>query len=82
VSRVQRDGSLRPYPRFSRSEPLLFLPTSSSVVLMRLSGSHYFNQFIKIYFNSCMDRLCGLVVRVLGYISGGRGSIPGTARKK
>jgi hypothetical protein len=28
------------------------------------------------------DRLCGLVVRVLGYISGGRGSIPGTTRKK
>jgi hypothetical protein len=27
-----------------------------------------------------MDRLCGLVVRVLGYRSGGRGSIPGTTR--
>jgi hypothetical protein len=30
---------------------------------------------------SC-DRLCGLVVRVLGYRSGGPGSIPGTTRKK
>jgi hypothetical protein len=29
-----------------------------------------------------MDRLCGLVVRVLGYRSGGLGSIPGTTRKK
>jgi hypothetical protein len=29
-----------------------------------------------------MDRLCGLVVRVLGYRSGGTGSIPGTTRKK
>jgi hypothetical protein len=29
-----------------------------------------------------MDRLCGLVVRVLGYRSGGPGSIPGTTRKK
>jgi hypothetical protein len=29
-----------------------------------------------------MDRLCGLVVRVLGYISGGLGSIPGITRKK
>jgi hypothetical protein len=29
-----------------------------------------------------VDRLCGLVVRVLGYRSGGPGSIPGTARKK
>jgi hypothetical protein len=28
------------------------------------------------------DRLCGLVVRVLGYSSGCPGSIPGTTRKK
>jgi hypothetical protein len=28
------------------------------------------------------DRLCGLVVRVLGYRSGGPGSIPGTTIKK
>jgi hypothetical protein len=28
------------------------------------------------------DRLCGLVVRVLGYKSGGPGSIPGTTREK
>jgi hypothetical protein len=28
------------------------------------------------------DRLCGLVVRVLGYRSGGPDSIPGTTRKK
>jgi hypothetical protein len=28
------------------------------------------------------DRLCGLVVRVLGYRSGGPGSIPGTTRRK
>jgi hypothetical protein len=31
---------------------------------------------------TCFDRLCGLVVRVLGYRSGGSGSIPGTTRKK
>jgi hypothetical protein len=29
-----------------------------------------------------MDRLCSLMVRVLGYTSGGPGSIPGTTRKK
>jgi hypothetical protein len=29
-----------------------------------------------------IDRLCGLVVRVLGYRSGGPGSIPGTTQKK
>jgi hypothetical protein len=34
----QRDGSLRPYSRISRPEPLLLLPSSSSVVLTRLSG--------------------------------------------
>jgi hypothetical protein len=28
------------------------------------------------------DRLCGLVVRVLGYRSGGPGSIPGTTKEK
>jgi hypothetical protein len=38
ASRGQRDGSLRPYSRFSRPELLLFLPSSSSVVLTRLSG--------------------------------------------
>jgi hypothetical protein len=29
-----------------------------------------------------LDRLCGLVVRVLGYRSEGQGSIPSTTRKK
>jgi hypothetical protein len=29
-----------------------------------------------------VDRLCGLVDRVLGYRSGGPGSIPGTTREK
>jgi hypothetical protein len=29
-----------------------------------------------------LDRLCGLVVRVLDYRSGGPGSIPGTNKKK
>jgi hypothetical protein len=38
VSRGQRGATLRPYSRFPRSEPLLFLPSSSSVVLTRLSG--------------------------------------------
>jgi hypothetical protein len=32
---------LRPYSRFSRPEPLLFLSSSSSIVLTRLSGPHY-----------------------------------------
>jgi hypothetical protein len=37
--------------------------------------------FIYKGFISC-DRLCGLVVRVHGYRSGGPGPIPGTTRKK
>jgi hypothetical protein len=32
--------------------------------------------------NKLGDRLCGLVVRVLGYRSGGPGSIPGTTPPK
>jgi hypothetical protein len=36
-----------------------------------------FNYVLYLY-----DRLCDLVVRVLGYSSGGPGSIPGTTRKK
>jgi hypothetical protein len=35
--RGQRDESLRPYSRLSRPEPLLFLSSSFSIVLMRLS---------------------------------------------
>jgi hypothetical protein len=34
----QRNGSPQPYSRFSRPEPLLLLPSSSSIVLTRLSG--------------------------------------------
>jgi hypothetical protein len=36
--------------------------------------------FVQLYLRD--DRLCGLVVRVLGYRSGGPGSITGTTRKK
>jgi hypothetical protein len=39
-------------------------------------------QGIYIYIYIYYDRLCGLVVRVLGYRSGGAGSISGTTRKK
>jgi hypothetical protein len=35
-----------------------------------------------IYGVKYLDRLCGLVVGVLGYRSGGPGSIPGTTKKK
>jgi hypothetical protein len=35
VMHGQHNGSLRPYSRFSRPEPLLFLPSSCSIVLTR-----------------------------------------------
>jgi hypothetical protein len=35
-----------------------------------------------LYLLYITDRLCGLVVRVLGYRFGGPGSIPGTTQKK
>jgi hypothetical protein len=37
---------------------------------------------IFVFAESETHRLCGIVVRVLGYRSGGPGSIPGTTRKK
>jgi hypothetical protein len=37
VPRCQRDGSLRPYSRISRPDPLLFLPSTSSIVVTRLN---------------------------------------------
>jgi hypothetical protein len=55
--------------------------------------THIYNFVINAFINLYMillllfitlfwDRLCGLVVRVLGYRSGGPGSIPCTTRKK
>jgi hypothetical protein len=41
----------------------------------------YQNITISYGFSAQIHRLCGLVVRVLGYWSGGPGSIPGTTRK-
>jgi hypothetical protein len=38
--------------------------------------------YIRIYICIYIHHLCGLVVRVLGYRSGGPGSIPGTTRKE
>jgi hypothetical protein len=46
------------------------------VILYACHWNHRFAAAVLI----CVDRLCGLVVRVLGYRSGGPGSIPGTTR--
>jgi hypothetical protein len=39
-------------------------------------------EYIFVFVSETTDLLCGLVVRVLGYRSGGPGSIPDTTRKK
>jgi hypothetical protein len=53
-------------------------------MVMNVSSSILGKQLKCISLCNCIwsDRLCGLVVRVLGYRSGGQGSIPGTTRKK
>jgi hypothetical protein len=48
------------------------------MIRVRYAGGSYFRN-VGIM---ASDRLCGLVVRVLGYRSGGPGSIRGTTRKK
>jgi hypothetical protein len=50
----------------------------SSLPVVPNEVTHWLNDLISLFF----DRLRGLVVRVLGYRSGGPGSINGTTRKK
>jgi hypothetical protein len=49
----------------------------SCIFIVCLKNNAYIGNYTRIF-----DCLCGLVVRVLGYRSGGPGSIPGTTRKK
>jgi hypothetical protein len=45
-------------------------------------GGHRYRKLILISVSDKGDLLCGLVLKVLGYRSGGPGSVPGTTRKK
>jgi hypothetical protein len=65
----------------SEHGPLSLLSTTKELLERTSSGSGLEN---KVYgcMGSFYDRLCGPVVRVLGYRSGGPGSIPGTTRTK
>jgi hypothetical protein len=49
------------------------------MALQPVVGPWLNSQFLNPIYSG--DRLCGLVVRVLGYRSGGPGSIPGTIKK-
>jgi hypothetical protein len=55
---------------------------SALITTISLQIENCFGKCRIIRNNLVLDRLCGLVVRVLGYRSGGPGSIPGTTRKK
>jgi hypothetical protein len=59
------------------------LPPSVSRLPRTLQASTacYEDNFIYSFCDK-IDRLCGLVVRVLGYRSGGSGPIPSTTKKK
>jgi hypothetical protein len=63
------------YVRYVRV--IMYVPMRTAFLKQRLSIYKY-----KRIYREVLDRLCGLVVRVLGYRSGGPGSIPGTTRKK
>jgi hypothetical protein len=51
-------------------------------VLYLTAQNHRIPSYFKHHYRKYFDRLSGLVVTVLGYRSGGTGSIPGTTRKK
>jgi hypothetical protein len=54
--------------------------SSTSLILSLVKGSRNPATFIQSV--GYCDRLCGLVIRVLGYRSGGPVSIPDTTKKK
>jgi hypothetical protein len=51
-----------------------------NILQVSVHKEFFYIKYFRVCYNS--DRLCGLVARVLGYRSGGPGSIPGTTRKK
>jgi hypothetical protein len=54
----------------------------SSGILITAAATIAESIIVILFSDAVQDRLCGLVVRVLGFRSGGLGSIPGTTRKK
>jgi hypothetical protein len=83
-TRVTRLGvSIWPLLQSSRGQAWSYMPISTSCFFAsRYSIKPKANFTFPPLITEYHDRLCGLVVRVLGYRSGGPGSIPGTTRKK
>jgi hypothetical protein len=73
---------LRPLSRPARSQSIYRLRSlNSNCIQYRTKIRKKVYGFVSIG-RTMIDRLCGLVIRVLGYRSGGPGSIPGTTKKK
>jgi hypothetical protein len=81
---VPLKGLLVP-PAFRSLHVILPLWSGLYIFSIYIKGVHLFPNVCASCFSFpclvCCDRLCGLVVRVLGYRSGGPGSIPGTTKK-
>jgi hypothetical protein len=63
---------------FNNVRPFLRKPQIISPISMECT--HYIQSNNFDFVSHCIDRLCGLVVRVPSHRSKGPGSIPGTAR--
>jgi hypothetical protein len=63
----------------------LLQPAPSADTVRHVNGNEHFAAVVSLVEDQpgrqSLDRLCGLVVRILGYRSGGPGSIPCTTRK-
>jgi hypothetical protein len=83
VGNITKPNSVQVFNKF----PPLGAHKHCSLYFVQFKTSFYYISNILLILNnvgnvSDVDRLCGLVVRVLGYRSGGPGSIRGTTRKK
>jgi hypothetical protein len=84
VAMLRNTAPCSPYmnQRFEGMYHILLQGRKSAKEETRVLAGGIWTQCIHLAFSLNQDRLCGLVVRVLGYRSGGPGSIPGTTRKK
>jgi hypothetical protein len=73
-------NSLGGFPGFKMTMICATFHSAGKYPLSKTALNNWVRYFIPMI--GSIDRLCGLVVRVLGYRSGGPGSIPGTNRKK
>jgi hypothetical protein len=70
-----------PYPSHSSLDliGIIILVEKGNITKAKLNTVYIASNYTSKHFN--LDRLCGLVVRILGCRSGGPGSIPDTTKK-